>query len=152
LDRKKALKMKIQVYGYGSRPCQSCNKVKELLTTYEYDFVYHPIDTDPAAKAELLERAPDVTTVPQVFVDDIHLGGYDITKIDLLNPTQFKVAQTYAEGEFSHVRLRHQCEEVGDTLFTFLISETSDVEDEEEALNRFNTALTDIQGVINAFS
>lgn len=66
---------KIDVYGYAG--CGYCEKVKHLLTSKSYHFAYHDVNASSAAKAELKHRAPNSHTVPQVFVGETHIGGYD---------------------------------------------------------------------------
>jgi glutaredoxin 3 len=35
------------------------------------------IDTDPVARRELLARAPGARTVPQIFINGTHVGGFE---------------------------------------------------------------------------
>ncbi len=35
------------------------------------------IDIDPAARAAMLERVPTARTVPQIFINGTHVGGFD---------------------------------------------------------------------------
>lgn len=67
--------MLVEIYGYAT--CYACVMARKLLDRRGYNYVYRDIKTDPAAKAEMLARAPGVTTVPQIFVDKRHIGGFE---------------------------------------------------------------------------
>ena len=41
-----------------------------------WEFTVHNIKHEDNKK-ELLEKLPDVKTVPQIWIDDEHIGGYD---------------------------------------------------------------------------
>lgn len=69
--------MKVEVFGYGTRPCQWCDKAKALLTERGLSFTYFAIDDNDDHADELFARKPDAATVPQIFIDDRHIGGYD---------------------------------------------------------------------------
>lgn len=69
------------------------------------------------------------------------------------NPFQQICAQTYGEGDFSHVENLDQVRETRDTLFAFLMIELGTSEgcdNREEALRRLEMAMADIQRVIDA--
>ncbi|MCP3867796.1 MAG: glutaredoxin 3 [Gammaproteobacteria bacterium] len=65
---------KIEVYSKAW--CPYCNKAKALLKSKKLD--YQEIDTthDEALEQEMLERSKR-QTVPQIFIDDRSIGGYD---------------------------------------------------------------------------
>ena len=65
---------KIEVYS--SANCAYCVAAKNLLKSRGLDYAEIRIDTDPARREEMLARAQR-GTVPQVFVNDHHVGGYD---------------------------------------------------------------------------
>ncbi|HMM58358.1 MAG TPA: glutaredoxin 3 [Rudaea sp.] len=65
---------KIEVYS--SANCAYCVAAKNLLKSRGLDYAEIRIDTDPARREEMLARAQR-RTVPQVFVNDHHVGGYD---------------------------------------------------------------------------
>lgn len=69
--------MKAVVYGYGSRHCKSCIEAKALLTERQIPFVFYPIDTDLEARAAMFSLKPDAATVPQIWIDDQYVGGFD---------------------------------------------------------------------------
>lgn len=79
--------MLVEVYGYAS--CYACVKARKLLDEHGYKYVYRDIKVDPAAKAEMLARAPGATTVPQIFVGKRHIGGFeDLEEAERMNIIQ----------------------------------------------------------------
>lgn len=61
---------------YTSAHCAWCVAAKNLLKSKGLDYAEIRIDTDPARREEMLARAQR-RTVPQIFVNDRHVGGYD---------------------------------------------------------------------------
>ncbi|NLS25401.1 Glutaredoxin 3 [Sphingomonas sp. S2M10] len=57
--------------------CPYCTRAKQLLTAKGADFEEYDITMGGPKRAEMLERAPGRTTVPQVFIDGRHIGGSD---------------------------------------------------------------------------
>ena len=66
--------MKIKIYGKPS--CPYCEKAKSLASsfgTYEYiDIISSGIDKEKLSDI----CGKEVTSVPQIFVDDVLVGGY----------------------------------------------------------------------------
>lgn len=56
--------------------CVYCVMAKEELSKRNMNFKEHIIGVN-ANRAELLKMLPDAKTVPQIFFDDEHIGGYD---------------------------------------------------------------------------
>ena len=61
---------------YSTAVCPYCVAAKNLLKSRGLDYAEIRIDTDPARREEMLARAQR-RTVPQIFVNDRHVGGYD---------------------------------------------------------------------------
>jgi glutaredoxin 3 len=61
---------------YTTNFCPYCVQAKRLLG--ERTIVYDEIDvaSDDDKRAEMMERAGGLRTVPQIFIDDEHVGGY----------------------------------------------------------------------------
>ena len=57
--------------------CVACASVKMLLGQRGYTVQENNIDTSPMLKQELIALLPTARSVPQVFIDDIHIGGLD---------------------------------------------------------------------------
>lgn len=62
---------------YSSMMCGFCHRAKQLLKKKGVD--YNEIDVlfHPSRKAEMMRRANGRHTVPQIFINDHHVGGCD---------------------------------------------------------------------------
>ncbi|HEY7744999.1 MAG TPA: glutaredoxin 3 [Desulfuromonadales bacterium] len=61
---------------YTKSYCPFCQRAKELLRIKGVRFIENDVTTDPLREREMQERSGR-TTVPEIFVDDILLGGCD---------------------------------------------------------------------------
>lgn len=65
---------KIEIY---STPwCPYCNAAKALLANKGQNFVEITVES-PELRAAMIQRANGRRTVPQIFIDGLHVGGYD---------------------------------------------------------------------------
>ena len=66
---------KVVIYTTGI--CPFCLLAKRLFA--EKDVAYREIDIlmDSEARADMIEKSGGRTSVPQIFVDDFHVGGSD---------------------------------------------------------------------------
>lgn len=62
---------------YTKMLCPFCSRAKKLLESKGASFEEYDITLGGPKRAEMLERAPGRTTVPQVFIDGRHIGGSD---------------------------------------------------------------------------
>lgn len=62
---------------YGKTDCIFCDKAKALLDENGLSYVYYDVMDDIEARQDLLEAIPEVRTVPQIFLDDEYIGGFD---------------------------------------------------------------------------
>lgn len=62
---------------YTSPLCGYCHAAKRLLTDKGVSFVEHDVARVPERRQEMLSRSSGRSTVPQIFVGETHLGGYD---------------------------------------------------------------------------
>tara|TARA_B100000945_G_scaffold115665_1_gene91855 strand:- start:294 stop:512 length:219 start_codon:yes stop_codon:yes gene_type:complete len=60
---------------YGKENCLFCDKAKQLCSNKEIDFRYYQLGQDYEIK-ELMELVPNARTVPQIFKDNILIGGF----------------------------------------------------------------------------
>lgn len=60
---------------YGTRICLYCDKAENLLKTKDLPFEKIYIDEDDNAKDYIVEQG--FKTVPQIWLDDNWIGGYD---------------------------------------------------------------------------
>jgi glutaredoxin 3 len=61
---------------YGNRTCSYCGAARMLLTKKAVEFEDIVITDDPALEKEMQERGGG-RTVPQIFIGDTHIGGFD---------------------------------------------------------------------------
>jgi glutaredoxin 3 len=60
---------------YSKKPCPYCEQAKSLLT--RKNISYRELDvTRPEVLDQLRELVPGAKTVPQIFIDGTHIGGY----------------------------------------------------------------------------
>lgn len=57
--------------------CGYCYRAIKLLEQKGVDFDEHDITMGGPKREEMLERAPQARTVPQIFIGDTHVGGCD---------------------------------------------------------------------------
>jgi glutaredoxin 3 len=62
---------------YTKWTCPYCARARMLLEDKGIAFVEYEISGDSAKRAEMIQRADGRTTVPQIFIDDRHVGGSD---------------------------------------------------------------------------
>ncbi|MCE3238153.1 MAG: grxC [Gammaproteobacteria bacterium] len=61
---------------YTKENCSYCVKAKQLLTAKKLDYQEIRIDLNPDKRIEM-ERLSGRRTVPQIFINDQSIGGYD---------------------------------------------------------------------------
>ncbi|MEI9851676.1 MAG: glutaredoxin 3 [Sphingomonas sp.] len=57
--------------------CPYCARAKRLLDGKDVEYSEYDITMDRAKRVEMIDRAGGRTTVPQLFIDDRHIGGSD---------------------------------------------------------------------------
>ena len=57
--------------------CGYCSAAKRLLAAKGVAFEEYDITLGGSKRAEMLQRANGRTSVPQIFIDDRHVGGSD---------------------------------------------------------------------------
>ena len=62
---------------YTSPLCGYCHAAKRLLTAKGVSFAEIDVSRDPGKRQEMMVRANGRHTVPQIFVGETHVGGYD---------------------------------------------------------------------------
>lgn len=71
-----------KVVVYSKESCPYCVLAKKLLTARNIAFEEIRVDLDPAKLEEML-RLSQRRTVPQIFINDHAIGGYDdLAKLD----------------------------------------------------------------------
>ncbi len=62
---------------YSSPLCGFCHAAKRLLSSKGVQFSEVNILAEPGRRSEMMDRANGRHTVPQIFIGEIHVGGYD---------------------------------------------------------------------------
>ena len=62
---------------YTSQLCGYCHAAKRLLNSKDVSFDEIDVMMNSDKRQEMMQRANGRHTVPQVFVGDTHVGGYD---------------------------------------------------------------------------
>ena len=66
---------KIEIYT--TSICPFCHAAKKLLTDKGADFLEISLTQEPHLRDRMIERANGGRTVPQIFINDAHIGGCD---------------------------------------------------------------------------
>lgn len=61
---------------YSSGLCGYCMRAKALLDGKGVPYVEIGVDMDPGRREEMIQRSGR-RTVPQIFIGETHVGGYD---------------------------------------------------------------------------
>lgn len=61
---------------YSSAACSYCVRAKALLDQKNVKYEEIRVDLDPEKREEMIERSGR-RTVPQIFIGDKHVGGFD---------------------------------------------------------------------------
>lgn len=62
---------------YTTPICGYCAAAKRLLTAKGISFSDVDVMAQPERRAEMTQRANGGRTVPQIFIGDTHIGGFD---------------------------------------------------------------------------
>ena len=62
---------------YSSLTCPYCDHAKDLLDNKGLAYKEINVDQDPKQLKEMVERSDGRRTVPQIFIDGKHIGGFD---------------------------------------------------------------------------
>ena len=65
---------------YTGPMCNYCSAAKHLLSKKKVDYTEFNIATDPAKMQEMQERTKGTRTIPQIFIGETYVGGYDELK------------------------------------------------------------------------
>jgi len=68
---------------YTTTSCPYCRSAKAWFSARGVPYTEVDVTGDDAARASLVERSDGQRTVPQIFVGDVHVGGYtDLVALD----------------------------------------------------------------------
>lgn len=66
---------KVEIYTW--KTCPFCLRAKALLNQKAVEFIEYGIDGDEAARDQMAKRAQGRRSMPQIFINDQHIGGCD---------------------------------------------------------------------------
>ncbi len=62
---------------YTTAVCPYCVAAKNLFRSKGLQWTESRVDVDPAKREEMLTRSAGRRTVPQIFINNHHVGGFD---------------------------------------------------------------------------
>jgi len=71
----KPMAVNVEIYTWSR--CPFCIRAKQLLDRKGVNYTEYVIDGDEAARAQMAKRANGRRSVPQIFIDNQHIGGCD---------------------------------------------------------------------------
>ena len=71
------LKINMKAKIYSTKICPYCVRAKMLLEKRNIKYIEYKVDEDSEKYMEMLELSGGRQSVPQIFLDEKHIGGYD---------------------------------------------------------------------------
>ncbi len=65
---------------YTGPMCNYCSAAKHLLSKKKVDYLEFDIAVDPSKMKEMQEKTKGARTIPQIFIGDTYVGGYNELK------------------------------------------------------------------------
>lgn len=62
---------------YTTKICPYCVRAKQLLQHKGVEYTEIRVDLEPGKMSEMLQRADGRRSVPQIFINDVGIGGFD---------------------------------------------------------------------------
>jgi len=66
-----------EIIVYTTPFCPYCSWAKQLLKQKKVEFTVINVNDGPHIRKEMEQRASGRTSVPQIFIGETHVGGYD---------------------------------------------------------------------------
>ncbi|WP_038249502.1 glutaredoxin 3 [Ghiorsea bivora] len=66
---------KIEIYS--GDYCPYCVRAKSLLEQRGLDFIEYNVQQEPEKRVEMMKRSHGGRSIPQIFINDQHVGGCD---------------------------------------------------------------------------
>jgi glutaredoxin 3 len=66
---------KVEIYTWSA--CPFCIRAKSLLKKKGVEFIEYNIDGDEKARQKMAQRSNGRRSLPQIFINDVHIGGCD---------------------------------------------------------------------------
>ena len=65
---------------YTGPMCNFCSAAKHLLNKKKVSYTEFDIAVDPSKRQEMQEKTNGARTIPQIFIGDTYIGGYNELK------------------------------------------------------------------------
>jgi len=65
---------------YTGPMCNYCSAAKHLLNKKEINYIEFDIAIDPSKMQEMQEKTKGARTIPQIFIGETYVGGYNELK------------------------------------------------------------------------
>lgn len=66
-----------KIHIYTTQWCPYCVKAKALFKKLDQEYLEINIELEPEKRSEMEQLAPGVSSVPQIFINETHVGGCD---------------------------------------------------------------------------
>ena len=76
---------------YGTKDCPACKTAVKLCELNNVEFAYYDLMEEPNLMDALVARIGGFRTVPQIFNDEDHIGGYE-DLVDYFTEDKLKIA------------------------------------------------------------
>ena len=70
-------KTQAEIIIYLTQYCPYCVRAKSLLNAKEVTYTEIDVGAQPELRDEMIQKSNGVTSVPQIFIGDTHVGGCD---------------------------------------------------------------------------
>ena len=70
-------KIQAEITVYLTQYCPYCVRAKGLLNAKEVTYNEIDVGAEPDLRAEMIQKSNGVTSVPQIFIGETHVGGCD---------------------------------------------------------------------------
>ena len=70
-------KIQADIIVYLTQSCPYCVRAKSLLNSKEINYTEIDVGAQPELQNEMIQKSSGVTSVPQIFIDETHVGGCD---------------------------------------------------------------------------
>ena len=62
---------------YLTQYCPYCVRAKSLLNSKQVNYTEIDVGIQPELREEMIQKSQGITSVPQIFIGDTHVGGCD---------------------------------------------------------------------------
>ena len=62
---------------YLTQYCPYCVRAKSLLNSKQVNYTEIDVGVQPELRKEMIQKSHGITSVPQIFIGDTHVGGCD---------------------------------------------------------------------------